>query len=117
MLESIGLSREEVFVTNIVKFRPPKNRDPNAHEIKVCLPYLLAQIEVVEPRLVVLLGRHSMNVFLPDQKISEAHGKIFIKPKITFLPLYHPAAALYNGKLRSTLKADFAQIPKILEQL
>jgi DNA polymerase len=117
MLESIGLSREEVFVTNIVKFRPPKNRDPNAHEIEVCLPYLLAQIEVVEPRLVVLLGRHSMNVFLPDQKISEAHGKIFIKPKITFLPLYHPAAALYNGKLRSTLKADFAQIPKILEQL
>jgi len=116
MLESIGLTREDVFVTNIVKYRPPKNRDPSPHEIAVCLPYLVSQIAVIKPRLVVLLGRHSMNVFLPKLKISEAHGQIFIKSKITFLPLYHPAAALYNSKLRNTLKADFAQIANILEK-
>jgi uracil-DNA glycosylase family 4 len=74
MLGSIGLSREQVFITNIVKFRPPDNRDPSKQEIKACLPYLIEQIHVIRPRLVVFLGRHSMNVFFPKLKIGEAHG-------------------------------------------
>ncbi len=117
MLESIGLSRDKVFVTNIVKFRPPENRDPTAEEIKICLPYLLAQIKVIQPQLIIFLGRHSMNVFLPELKISEAHGNLYRRSGMVFLPLYHPAAALYNGGMRSTLLEDFAQIPAILQKL
>ncbi len=117
MLESIELRRDDVFVTNIVKFRPPDNRDPNAKEIEVCLPYLLAQIKIIQPKLIVFLGRHSMNVFLPELKISEAHGKVYKRSKLVFLPLYHPAAALYNGGMRKTLLEDFSKIPTILKQL
>ncbi len=125
MLGSIGLSREKVFITNIVKFRPPDNRDPSKQEIKACLPYLIEQIHVIRPRLVVFLGRHSMNVFFPKLKISEAHG-VAIKDTVQagdlelkdqrFLPLYHPAAALYNGSMRATLLEDFARIPEIIKQ-
>lgn len=123
MLASIGLERKDVFVTNIVKFRPPKNRDPKPNEIKACLPVLLQQIGIIQPRLVVFLGRHAMNVFMPQLKISEAHGQEITKTveidgnsiTATFLPLYHPAAALYNGGMRKTLLEDFARIPKILE--
>ena len=124
MLASIGLKREDVFITNIVKFRPPENRDPNRHEIQACMPILFEQIEVIRPKLVVFLGRHSMNVFFPKLKISEAHGERIedeveldtsTKFKQNFLPLYHPAAALYNGSMRKVLLEDFAKIPKILE--
>jgi uracil-DNA glycosylase family 4 len=124
MLAGIGLKREDVFITNIVKFRPPDNRDPKPNEIKACLPILVEQINVIEPRLVVFLGRHSMNVFFPELKISEAHGQLIkdtaqgigeIKTKPMFLALYHPAAALYNGGMRQTLIEDFAKIPHILE--
>jgi DNA polymerase len=123
MLESIGLKREQVFITNIVKFRPPDNRDPSKEEIKACLPYLLEQIQVMKPTLVVFLGRHSMNVFFPELKISEAHGHALkrtvkvgdleLKDQV-FLPLYHPAAALYNGGMRATLQEDFAKMPAII---
>lgn len=124
MLQSIGLKRADVFITNIVKFRPPDNRDPKPEEIKACLPSLLEQLEVIQPKLVVFLGRHAMGVFFPELKISEAHGKPQRRTVKTngqarleavFLPLYHPAAALYNGSMRQTLLDDFAQIPKILE--
>lgn len=124
MLASIGLKRSDVFITNIVKFRPPHNRDPKPDEIKACLPILLKQINVIEPKLVVFLGRHSMNVFFSGLKISEAHGQPIsataksigqISAKTVFLPLYHPAAALYNGGMRQTLFEDFAKIPHILE--
>lgn len=123
MLESIGLERADVFITNIVKFRPPNNRDPEPAEIKACLPSLMAQISAINPKLVVFLGRHSLNVFFPELKISQAHGQAVKKTvkysggqKIeqVFLPLYHPAAALYNGGMRTTLLEDFAKIPKIL---
>lgn len=117
MLGSIGLRRDDVFVTNIVKFRPPENRDPSKEEIQTCLPYLLSQIKVIKPKLIVFLGRHSMQVFLPELKISEAHGKVYRRSNMIFLPLYHPAAALYNGGMRSTLLEDFAQIPAILKTL
>lgn len=117
MLESIGLRREDVFVTNIVKFRPPENRDPTPLEVKACLPYLLEQIDIIQPRIIIFLGRHSMNVFLPELKIGEAHGKVYERSDKVFLPLYHPAAALYNGKLRKTLLEDFSKIPTILHTL
>jgi uracil-DNA glycosylase family 4 len=124
MLASIGLKRSDVFITNIVKFRPPDNRDPKPDEIKACLPILLKQINVIEPKVIVFLGRHSMNVFFPGLKISEAHGQPIsataknigqISASTVFLPLYHPAAALYNGGMRQTLIEDFAKIPHILE--
>lgn len=75
MLESIGLTREQVFITNIVKYRPPQNRDPIPDEIRACLPYLMQQIEVIDPKLIIFLGRHAMNVFFPELKISSAHGQ------------------------------------------
>jgi DNA polymerase len=124
MLESIGLKREDVFITNIVKFRPPENRDPKPEEIKGCMPILFEQIEVIRPKLLIFLGRHSMNVFFPKLKISEAHGEM-VKTNVqnpdgsefeqNCLPLYHPAAALYNGSMRKVLLEDFAKIPKLLE--
>jgi len=124
MLESIGLAREDVFITNIVKFRPTKNRDPKPEEIKACMPILFEQIEVIRPKLLIFLGRHSTNVFFPKFKISEVHGEMF-KTHIqtqeshvfeqNCLPLYHPAAALYNGSMRKVLFQDFAKIPKLLE--
>ncbi len=125
MLESIGMTREDVFITNVVKYRPPNNRDPLPDEIQACLPYLLEQIEIIQPKLVVFLGRHSMSVFFPEKKIGQAHGQP-IKHTYAhagknraqvFLPLYHPAAALYNGGMRETLKEDFAKIPEILQEI
>lgn len=117
MLSTIGLRRDDVFVTNIVKFRPPANRDPSQEEIDICLPYLLSQIKIIQPKLIIFLGRHSMNVFLPELKISEAHGKVYKRSGMVFLPLYHPAAALYNGSMRQTLIEDFSKISSILKTL
>lgn len=117
MLATINLQREDVFITSIVKYRPPGNRDPKQEEREAFTPYLLKQIEVIKPKLVVLLGRHAMSVFLPELAIGTAHGQIQRKDNKVFLPLYHPAAALYNGSLRQTLVEDFSKIPKILKQL
>lgn len=139
MLESIGMKREDVFITNIVKCRPPNNRDPFDDEVEICAKlYLWNQLDLINPKLVATLGRHSMYRFLPrDLKISEVHGNLQTqkaeqsshdgKPrkainKITgktfnILPLYHPAAALYNGSIRQTMLDDFKNIPKILERL
>ena len=120
MLASIGMKREDIYITNIVKYRPPDNRDPEYHEKKECAPWLHAELNFIKPDLIIFLGRHSMNHFLQELTISEAHGKLIhrkIPNLITeyFLPLYHPAAALYNGGLRETLKEDFKKIPKILK--
>lgn len=120
MLEIIGLKRENVYITNIVKYRPPANRDP-AHQEKIdCAPWLHAELNFIKPDLIIFLGRHSMIHFLPELKISEAHGKLVHRniPNIIteyFLPLYHPAAALYNGGMRAILIDDFKKIPKILK--
>jgi uracil-DNA glycosylase len=174
MLEMIGLRREEVYITNIVKYRPPNNRDPFPEEKNVFLPYLEEQLVIINPKLIITLGRHSLNCFLPQLSISQVHGQ----PKrfkwihehsggqhedgmqgseekqanrasgtesesrtkltqqsaskltgvsgsagkqgelmLTLLPLFHPAAALYNGAMRQTLIDDFAKIPAILKQL
>ncbi len=122
MLEAIHLKREDIYITNIVKYRPPNNRDPLPEEKDACREWLLEELNCINPLLIVFLGRHSMNDFFPLETISNVHGKLLIKKfnKINtkhFLPLYHPAAALYNGSMRETLMQDFKKIPKILEKI
>ncbi len=119
MLTSIGLNREKVFITNIVKQRPPNNRDPLPEEIEKHWPLLMKQVEIIDPKIIVILGRHSMSKLLPGVgTISQVHGKPFRrKDGRVYLPLYHPAAALYNGGLRQTLLDDFAKIPLIIKKL
>ena len=128
MLEMIGMKREDIYITNIVKYRPPDNRDPSPAEKKAFLPYLQSQLEVIQPKIVVTLGRHSMNCFLPDLQISKVHGqpkrvRLSLKVdsadtlSVVILPLYHPAAALYNPLQRQTLIDDFALIPAIIQKL
>lgn len=122
MLASINLKREDVYIANIVKCRPPENRDPLPEEVAACWPWLLEQIQIIQPKLIVTLGRHSMKIFFPKQKISQIHGRAMRKsiPEIgrqVFLALYHPAAALYNGGMRETLLKDFKKIPKVLEKI
>jgi uracil-DNA glycosylase family 4 len=116
MLASIGLTRRDVYITNIVKYRPPKNRDPSRDEITEFLPYLERQLDVITPQLVVTLGRHAMHCFFPDLVIGQAHGQIMSLGGRKFMPLFHPAAALYNGGLRTTLLEDFAGIPQALSE-
>mgnify|MGYP001298805852 CR=1 FL=1 len=122
MLEIINFKRENVYIANVVKCRPPQNRDPLPEEAAACWPWLLEQIKIIEPKLIVTLGRHSMERFLPGQKISVVHGKAMRRemPEIgkrIFYTLYHPAAALYNGSMRETLMKDFKRIPKVLEKI
>ena len=115
MLKSINLMRNDVYITNIVKYRPPNNRDPSMAEKAEFLPYLLKQIEIINPRVIVTLGRHSMEQFLPGGKIGEVHGTLVKLENGTLLmPLYHPAAALYNGKLRQILKDDFVSLKGVI---
>jgi uracil-DNA glycosylase family 4 len=118
MLASIGLERSDIYITNIVKYRPPNNRDPAPEEKAAFLPFLKEQIEVIKPKLIVTLGRHSMEVLLPDTlRISQCHGQPKRYNGQVYMPLFHPAAALYNGGMRETLMEDFAKIPRILAQI
>lgn len=117
MLSSIGLSRQDVYITNIVKYRPPNNRDPLPEEKQAFLPYLRSQLEVIAPKIVITLGRHSMDSLLPGLQISKVHGQPKRYNNQVYLPLFHPAAALYNGSLRTTLLQDFANIPRILAKI
>ncbi|MBD3270263.1 uracil-DNA glycosylase [Candidatus Peregrinibacteria bacterium] len=122
LIESIGLSRNDVFITNVVKCRPPGNRDPEQIEVNTCWRYLEAQISLIKPKLIVTLGRHSMQRFLPGLRISEAHGKakrikgIWSEKQVIF-PMYHPAAALYNPALRQVMLADMTKIPVLLKKI
>lgn len=119
MLDGIGLARSDVYITNIVKYRPPNNRDPLPDEKKAFWPYLVRQVQVIQPKLLITLGRHSMEYFLPEKRISQIHGEpkriTFGDQKIVILPLFHPAAALYNGAMRETLIEDFQSIPAIIK--
>ena len=123
MLEGIGMKRSDIYITNIVKYRPPNNRDPEPNEKEACNEWLINEIKIINPKLIIFLGRHSMGRFFPTDKISDIHGKLLIKnipelgKKQAFLPLYHPAAALYNGGMRETLIKDFNKIPKALNKL
>jgi uracil-DNA glycosylase len=120
MIEMIGKKREDVFIANVVKCRPPGNRDPLPEEAEACWPWLLEQIKIIKPKLIVTLGRHAMERFLPNQKISKVHGTALRREipgigKQVFYALYHPAAALYQGNLRETIKNDFKKITKLLK--
>lgn len=122
MLATIKLKREDIYIANVCKCRPPENRDPLPEEVVSCWPWLEKQIKIIDPKIIVTLGRHSLNRFLPEAKISEAHGRAFEIniPKIgkrKIFALYHPAAALYNGSMRETLLKDFKRIPKIIEKI
>ncbi len=117
MLAMIGLKRSDIYITNIVKYRPPDNRDPYPEEKSAFMPYLESQLEVIQPKLTVTLGRHSLNCFLPDLSISQVHGQPKRYKGRVYLPLFHPAAALYNGAMRQTLIDDFALIPAIIEKI
>lgn len=126
MLASIDMKREDIYITNIVKYRPPNNRDPLPDEKAAFLPYLQAQLDIIHPAIVVTLGRHSMNCFLPDLQIGKIHGqpkRIKVQfmgdevSKLVILPLFHPAAALYNGGMRQTLLDDFAKIPTVIDMI
>ncbi len=122
MLASIGLKREDIYITNVVKYRPPNNRDPLPEEVADCWPWLEAQIRLISPKLIVPLGRHAMERFIEGKKISEVHGQLFEIDmpnlgKRNFYTLYHPAAALYNGSMRKILLEDFSKIPKLLKSI
>lgn len=121
MLAAAGMNRSDVYITNIVKYRPPNNRDPLPEEKAAFWPYLLKQLQIIQPKVVITLGRHSMEYFLPGMKIGQIHGEPkriqFGDQKIVIMPLFHPAAALYNGSLRQTLIDDFLKVPEVIRQL
>lgn len=116
MLEAAGLERNDVYITNIVKYRPPNNRDPLPEEKKEFWPYLMRQLDIISPKVVITLGRHSGAAFIPDLAISRDHGHArrvrHNSHEFLVIPLYHPAAALYNGGMRQTLIDDFLNAAK-----
>jgi uracil-DNA glycosylase family 4 len=117
LLGSIGLTRELVFIANVIKCRPPGNRDPLPEEIEACRPYLDRQIELVNPKLVVTLGRFSMARAFPSARISHIHGKARKIDGILYYPMYHPAAALHQPRLRGVIEEDMRRIPALIEQI
>ena len=118
MLVSIGLSRDEVYIGNIVKHRPPENRDPEPGEIEACWPYLQSQIEIINPRVIVILGRHSLARLMPGLgTISQLHGRAFRRDGRYFMALYHPAVALYAGSMRQVLMEDFGKLKLLLKKI
>lgn len=120
MLEAAGLQRSDVYITNIVKYRPPNNRDPTPEEKREFWPYLMRQLEVIDPKVVITLGRHSGMCFVPDLVISRDHGQArkvrYHEHEFLVIPLYHPAAALYNGGMRQTLIDDFVAAAKLARE-
>ena len=124
MLAAAGMDRSDVYITNVVKYRPPNNRDPLPEEKQAFWPYLARQLEIIDPTVIITLGRHSMEFFLPDAKISQIHGHA-VKKQVKYhdgsahewliIPLYHPAAALYNGSMRSVLIDDFLKVVKLVQ--
>ena len=114
LLAEIGMTRADVFVTNVVKCRPPNNRDPERDEIAACEPYLDEQLRGIRPKLIVPLGRFAMNYFLPSAKISRAHGRTAQVGDWLIFPVYHPAAGLRQKKMLDTLREDFLAIPNLL---
>ena len=116
-LKEIGWPRESVYITNIVKRRPPDNRDPTPDEIKAYQPYLTRQIEIISPPLIATLGRFSMNYFLPEAKISRDHGQLLFINSRAVMPLYHPAAALRSTAMMNEFKKDFKKLPAVLRKV
>ena len=118
LLARIGLSRADVYITNVLKCRPPMNRDPMPNEAEACSPYLARQLELVRPKVVLILGRHALERLMPGHgSISRVHGSLVKRGDVAYVPLYHPAAALHNGALVADLEHDFDRVKAYLEAL
>jgi DNA polymerase len=118
LLGRIGLSRSDVYITNVLKCRPPMNRDPMPNEVEACSPYLKQQLEMIKPKVVLILGRHALERLMPGQgSISRIHGSLIRRGDVAYVPLYHPAAALHNGSLVADLERDFDALKRYLDQL
>ncbi|MBI2955666.1 MAG: uracil-DNA glycosylase [Chloroflexi bacterium] len=117
LLVSIGLNRSEVYIANVIKCRPPNNRDPLPAEIEACAHFLDRQITIIQPRMIVTLGRYSMGKFFPGESISRIHGVARARGGVLLFPMYHPAAALHQPSLRKILETDMAKIPSLLTKL
>ena len=115
LLDQVGIDRSSVYITNVIKCRPPGNRDPKLEEVEACQSYLDRQIELIDPQIVVTLGRHSMARAFPDEKISAVHGQARKVGDQIYLPMYHPAAALHQPSLRSAVEADFQILRDLLD--
>ncbi len=126
LLDSVGIKRKEVYIANLLKCRPPENRDPQPEETKNCSPYLERQIEIIKPRVICLLGRHSMNFLMEKfglenqiEGISKIHGRLFesknLSLNITVIPFYHPAVAIYNPNMKKVLEEDFKILKTIIK--
>jgi DNA polymerase len=116
LLASINLKRDKVFITNVIKTRPPDNRDPLPTEIENCRPWLDRQIEIIKPTMIVTLGRYSMARYFPGKSISKVHGTAVKKDGVIYFAMYHPAAALHQASLRKDIEADMLKIPKFLAE-
>jgi uracil-DNA glycosylase family 4 len=116
LLAEIGLTREDVYICNVIKCRPPQNRDPLPEEIEACKPFLDRQIEIISPQMIVTLGRFSMERYFPGAKISQVHGQPRKIGGIIYYPMYHPAAALHQPKWRQVVQDDMSRIPQVLSQ-
>jgi uracil-DNA glycosylase family 4 len=117
LLAQAGVTRSDVFITNVVKCRPPGNRDPQPIEVETCTSnYLDNQIKIVNPSIIVTLGRHSMSKFIPDAKITQIHGQMQKVGKRFVIPMFHPAAALHQVRFRPMLLEDFAKLPELLKE-
>ena len=118
LLARISLSRSQVFITNVLKCRPPMNRDPMPTEAEACSPYLARQLELIKPKVVLILGRHALERLMPGQgSISRVHGSLIKRGDVAYVPLYHPAAALHNGSLVADLEHDFDLVKQYLDKL
>ena len=117
LLAGIGLDRRKVFICNVVKCRPPQNRDPQPDEIEACKKYLDEQLSVIEPKVIVTLGRHSMQRYFPGEGIGKIHGQPRRKDDAVIVPMYHPAAALHQGSLRKVIEADFKRLPDFVARM
>ena len=118
LLAGIGLRREDVYITNVLKCRPPQNRDPMPNEVESCAPYLNGQLKLVEPKVVIVLGRHALERLLPGHgPISRVHGQLVDRGGINYVAVYHPAAALHNGSLVNDLQADFLKVRQYLDEI
>jgi uracil-DNA glycosylase family 4 len=117
LLASIGMTREQVYIANVVKCRPPGNRDPLPEELTACKPYLERQIELIQPKVIVTLGRYSMYRYFPGQSISRIHGQAKRVGNALVVPMLHPAAALHQPQWKSSIEADFKKLPQIIAQV
>jgi uracil-DNA glycosylase len=116
LLASIGVRRDQVYIGNLIKCRPPENRDPLPKEIEACRQWLSRQIELIKPKVIATLGRYSLAWFFPDESIGRVHGQTRYRDGIYFLPMYHPAAALHAASMRCTIEEDFRKLPAALEE-